>query len=301
MKPIDLLAVAAAALLFTSCDNHRSVVDASGVFEATEITVSSESGGRILRLSVDEGDRLTAGQAVGAIDSMQTFLRRQQLSATIGATRSRRPDIDKQIAALKQQIATAQSEKRRIENLLSANAANAKQLDDANAQIAVLEKQLAAQNSVLSQTNLGVNSEIEALNLQIAQADDQLAKCRIVNPVAGVVLATYAHEGEYAAPGRALYKIADIDTMTLRAYITSGQLTRVKLGQAVKVFADFGDKENRPYAGTVVWISDKSEFTPKTIQTRDERANLVYAVKVRVANDGFLKIGMYGGIAFEAK
>lgn len=301
MKRIDVLSLAAAVLLLTSCDNHRSVMEASGVFEATEIIISAESAGRILRLSIDEGHRLSAGQPIGAIDSIQQFFRRQQLLATIGATQSRRPDINTQIAALKQQIATAQSEKRRIENLLGANAATAKQLDDANAQIAVLEKQLAAQNSALSLTNQGVSSEIGALELQVAQADDLLAKCRIVNPVEGVVLTRYAHEGEYAAPGKALYKIADIDTINLRAYITSDQLTKLKLGQQVSVSADFGEKGNRPYKGIISWISDKAEFTPKTIQTRNERANLVYAVKVRVVNDGYLKIGMYGGIALETK
>lgn len=301
MKSINVLACAAATLLVISCENRRSATDASGVFEAAEIMISSEAGGRILALSVDEGKKLAAGQRVGVVDSMQPFLRREQLLATIKAAQSRRPDIDKQIAALKQQIASAAAEKQRIQNLLAANAATAKQLDDVSAQIAVLEKQLAAQNSTLSSATRGIVDEIGALGLQVAQADDQLAKCRIINPVAGVVLARYAHEGEYAAPGRALYKIADIDTMTLRTYITSDLLTRVKLGQTVKVFADFGEKENRPYTGSVVWISDKSEFTPKTIQTRDERANLVYAVKVRVPNDGYLKIGMYGGIIIEAK
>lgn len=293
---------AGAALLFAiSCERNRSVMDASGVFEATEIMVSSENAGRLLSLSVDEGCKLSANQQVGVIDSMQVFLRREQLLATIKGVKSRRPDADKQIAALRQQIVSAAAEKKRIENLIAANAASAKQLDDVNAQIAVLEKQVAAQNATLSSTNQGITDDVAALLLQVAAADDQLAKCRIINPINGVVLIRYAHEGEYAAPGKALYKIADIDTMILRAYITADQLTRLKLGQAVRVFADFGEKDNRPYHGIVSWISEKSEFTPKTIQTRNERANLVYAVKVRVANDGYLKIGMYGGIVIEVK
>ena len=216
---------------------------------------------------------------------------REQISASVRIN-------GKQIAATQQQIATQQREKRRVENLLKADAANTKQLDDIDAQIAVLEKQLAAQLSTLENSNRGVNEESSAIEIQVAQIEDQLAKCRIVNPIDGTVLVKYAETGEVTAQGKPLFKIADVDRMELRAYITSGQLTGLKLGDRVRVFADSGDKGSREYDGEVIWISDKAEFTPKTIQTRDERANLVYPVKIAVHNDGLLKIGMYADVKF---
>jgi HlyD family secretion protein len=271
------------------------------VFEATEVIVSSEATGKILTLTINEGDELAAGITVGSIDSMQLFLKKMQLQANIKSVQSRRPDVRIQVAAIEQQLATAKSEKSRIENLLSANAANRKQLDDATAQVAVLERQLAAQKTTLSGSDNGLENEMEALQLQVEQIDDQLRKCSIINPVHGTVLAKYAQQYEVTAAGKPLYKIADLKNMLLRAYIVGSQLTRIKLGQQVKVFPDFGEKEQREYTGTVSWISDKAEFTPKTIQTRDERANLVYALKISVKNDGYLKIGMYGGVNIEVK
>jgi HlyD family secretion protein len=294
-KSISYYIAITGLVLLASCGKKKEVADASGTFEATELIVSSEATGKLMAFDVQEGQAVAAGQQVGYIDSMQLSLRKSQILSSMKALEIRRPDTRKQIAAIEQQIVTAKSEKRRVENLLKANAANQKQLDDINAQISLLEKQLDAQKSTLSITDRGIGGDAEALGYQVDQLTDQLNKCLIINPSKGIVLVKYAEAGEVAVPGKALYKVADLDQIFLRAYITSAQLTQIKLGQNVKVFADFGEDSKREYAGTISWISAKSEFTPKTIQTQDERANLVYAVKVRVQNDGYLKIGMYGG------
>ena len=285
-------------IFFSSCGNSNNKSDASGTFEATEVIVSSEATGRILSLQVEEGDLFAAGQNVGYIDSVQLYLHKKQLLANIKAIESRRPEISKQIAAIEQQIATQKTERQRFERLVTANAANQKQVDDINAQIAVLNKQLTAEESTLSTSDKGLVEDAAALRLQVEQLDDQLAKCKIINPIKGTVLVKYVEANEVTADGKALYKIADTEKMLLRAYITSGQLTQIKLGQTVKVYADYGDKDSKEYSGKIQWISDKAEFTPKTIQTKDERANLVYAIKVAVKNDGLIKIGMYGEVKF---
>jgi HlyD family secretion protein len=292
-----LLTLAISSLLF-SCGKSKDDADASGTFEATEVIVSAEATGKILNFNIEEGQTLTANQPVGTIDSIQLFLRKKQLNSSDKSIQVRRPDVQKQIAAIEQQIVTAKTERKRIENLLKANAATQKQLDDITAQIDVLAKQLDAQKSTLTTTNLGITNDSESMKLQIAQINDQLKKCRIISPIDGTVLVKYAEMGEVTAPGKALFKVADINNIILRAYVTNDQLTQLKIGQKVKVSSDFGKDKNREYAGTVAWISDKAEFTPKTIQTRDERANLVYAVKINVKNDGFLKIGMYGDVKF---
>ncbi|MDP4228448.1 MAG: HlyD family efflux transporter periplasmic adaptor subunit, partial [Bacteroidota bacterium] len=270
--------------------------DASGSFEATEVIVSAEANGKIMKFGIDEGQQLEAGQNVGYIDSIQLYLRKMQLLANIKAVESRQPETPKQIAATEQQIATQLKEKRRVENLLKANVANQKQLDDINAQISLLEKQLEAQKSSLTITSKGINEDAATLRVQVEQLNDQLQKCRIISPIKGTVLVKYAEQGELAASGKALFKIANIDYITLRAYVAADLLTKLKIGQKVKVYADYGESGNRQYPGTITWISDKSEFTPKTVQTQDERNNLVYAVKIVVKNDGYLKIGMYGGM-----
>ncbi len=297
MKAMYLVLVAA---VLGACSQSNGNYDASGTFEATEIMVSAESSGKITALNLREGEHLQKDQVVGAIDSIQVYLRKKQLQHSIRALLSRHPEIRKQIAVLGQQIATQKNEKVRVEKLVAANAANRKQLDDINAQLAVLEKQLAAQQSTLSITSKGIDEDAATLEIQVQQADDLLKKCRIVNPVEGTVLVKYAEAGEMAVPGKSLYKIANLDTLIFRAYITSGQLTLLKPGQTVRVFSDFGDT-TREYPGVVEWISEKSEFTPKTIQTQDERANLVYAVKIAVKNDGYLKIGMYGQVDLQAE
>jgi HlyD family secretion protein len=281
-------------ILLSACGRGNGDYDASGVFETTEVIVSAEANGKIMQFDITEGQLLDAGREIGYIDTVQLYLKKMQLLANMKSVKTRYTDVPRQIAATKQQIATQRNELKRFENLVKSNAANQKQVDDINAQILVLERQLASQTETLENSNRGVSEESTGLDIQVAQLNDQLQKSIITSPIKGTVLSKYAEQGELATQGRVLFKIADMDNMFLRAYITSGQLTEVKIGQQVRVFADFGEKDMKEYAGTITWISDKSEFTPKTIQTRDERANLVYAVKIAVKNDGYLKKGMYG-------
>lgn len=295
MKPILLFTL---ALALSACGGNDNIFDATGAFESTEVIVSSEANGKIMELNLQEGDRLEAGAVLGYVDSMQLYLRKKQLEAGLRSVDIRKPDVRKQIASLEQQIAVARSEQQRMENLVKAKAGNQKQVDDIVNNIKVLQKQLDAQYSTLNKTTGGADAEAESIIYQIMQLDDQLQKSRIVNPQSGTVLVKYAEPGEVTAAGKPLYKIADTDLLYLRAYPTADQLTQLKLGQTVRVFADFGEKEQREYPGTITWISEKSEFTPKGIQTKDERANLVYAIKIAVKNDGYLKIGQYGEVRF---
>lgn len=285
-------------LLAASCVEGNKAYDASGVFESTEVTVSAEGNGKILSLDLQEGDRLEAGQIVGCIDTVQLHLSEVQLEASRRAVGSGWLDISRQIAALESQIGKQRQELDRFTKLEKAGASNRKQVEDIQAQIETLERQLAAQKESLNSSNRNVSGQADALEAQIEQIRDRIRKCVITSPVAGTVLAKYSEAGEFAALGRALFKVADIDNIRLRAYITADQLTSLKLGQQVRVFADQGSSGRKEYAGTLIWISDKAEFTPKTIQTRDERANLVYAVKIAVENDGLIKLGMYGDIKF---
>ncbi len=285
-------------LLAASCVEGNKAYDASGVFESTEVTVSAEGNGKILSLDIQEGDRLEAGQIVGCIDTVQLHLSEVQLEASRRAVGSGWLDISRQIAALESQIGKQRQELDRFTKLEKAGASNRKQVEDIQAQIETLERQLAAQEESLNSSNRNVSGQADALEAQIEQIRDRIRKCVITSPVAGTVLAKYSEAGEFAALGRALFKVADIDNIRLRAYITADQLTSLKLGQQVRVFADQGSSGRKEYAGTLIWISDKAEFTPKTIQTRDERANLVYAVKIAVENDGLIKLGMYGDIKF---
>ena len=286
-------------LFLAACNRGDGDFDTTGTFEATEILVSSEANGKIMELNIAEGDRLDAGALVGYVDSTQLYLKKMQLSAGLRSVDIRKPDIRKQIATLEQLIATARTEQQRMENLVKAKAGNQKQVDDIVNNIKYLQKQLDAQYSTLNKTTGGADAEAEGILYQIMQLDDQLQKSRIVNPQAGTVLVKYAEPGEVTAAGKPLYKIADTDLLYLRAYITSDQLSTLKQGQTVRVFADYGENDRREYPGTITWISDKSEFTPKGIQTKDERANLVYAIKIAVKNDGYLKIGQYGETVFE--
>jgi len=283
-------------LIITSCKKGENQYDASGSFEATEITVSAEVSGKLTSFPIREGDVLKTGQPVGCIDSVQLFLRKQQLKATLQSVQARRPDIKKQIAALEEQLKTAGTEQIRIQKLLKANATNLKQLDDVNAQVSVLEKQLDALKTTLVNNNQGISDDVRSIELQIEQIQDQLNKCKILSPIDGTVLVKYVEASELAVPGKSLFKIADTDNLILRAYISADQLSQVKIGQEVTVSADFGLKQMREYKGKIAWVSSQSEFTPKTIETRDERANLVYAIKINVKNDGYLKIGMYGNV-----
>lgn len=290
--------ILSAAILLASCSNSENNYDASGAFEAEETIVSSEASGTIRRLDITEGEALKAGQLIGYIDSTQLYLKKKQIEAQVAAVLSKRPDIAAQLAALQAQLKAAETEKTRLTNLVNASAAPAKQLDDVNAQIDVLKKQIEAQQSALGIASTGINQESVALQVQVEQLNDQLAKCRLVNPVDGTVLTQYTRANELATPGKPLYKIADLSTLTLRAYITGSQLPQVKLNQKVKVLVDDGKGGYVTHEGIITWISDKAEFTPKTIQTKEERANLVYAIKIDVKNDGSLKIGMYGEVKF---
>lgn len=282
--------------LLSACGSNKNNYDATGTFEATEVTVSAEASGKLLHFDVEEGSVLRAGAEVGIIDTVQLSLMKRQQQANMKSVKSQVPEFDKQIAALKQQIATAEREKRRIENLLKAGAANEKQLDDIDGEIALYNKQLSAQMSSLNLSTRSLTEQGSALDIYVAQLLDQLMKCYITAPITGTVLAKYMEAGELASVGKPLFKMADTENLFLRAYITSEQLSEVKVGDKVTVIADYGADKRTEYPGVITWISNRSEFTPKTILTKDERANLVYAMKVAVKNDGYLKIGMYGGI-----
>lgn len=299
MKSMKLIGTFSLLLITAACGSGMLDYDATGTFETTEVLVSSEVSGKLLWLDVEEGTVLEAGQQVGVVDTVQLYLRKKQLEASVKSVEGQLPDILKQVAALKEEIATAEREKRRVENLLKAGAANQKQLDDAQAHLEVLQKQLVAQGSTLLNSRESLTWQSSSVGVQVAQVEDQLMKCHITSPIAGTVLAKYAEAGELATMGKPLFKVANMEQVYIRAYITSEQLSQVKLGQKVTVFSDYGNDERKEYPGVVTWISDRSEFTPKTILTKDERANLVYAVKVAVKNDGYLKIGMYGGVVFE--
>ena len=289
LMPIVLLLTA------TAC-NRNAGYDATGTFEATEVVVSAEATGRITSFDAEEGDRLGAGQQVGSIDTVQLYLQKLQLQRNAASVRSTRPDISKQLSSLRERISKQQTERRRIENLLKDGAATEKQLDDVDAQLKVLNGELDAMLSTLENNTASIDANSSAIELQIAQIDDRLSKCRIVSPVSGTILAKYAEAGELATTGRPLMKVADLDGIYLRAYFTSDQLADIRLGQKVTVTADFGDDRQYDYEGRITWISEASEFTPKTIQTRNSRANLVYAVKIAVENDGRIKIGTYGEV-----
>ncbi len=310
----QLVYIAGLSLFFglQACNKNGSKFDASGTFETDEVIVSSELGGKILSLKIEEGQEIAKDSIVGMVDATNLSLQEQQVEASINALNQKTADVSPQVQLLRNQLAVQQSqlnnlthEKARIENLIKADAATGKQLDDINAQIevavrnmAVTSQQINVQQSNIATQNRSILSEAEPLRKRAAQIKDQAGRANILNPVQGTVITKYAMEGEITSPGKALYKIADLRTMTLRAYITGTQLSQVKLGQTVKVFTDDGKNKYRETIGVISWISDKAEFTPKTIQTKEERANLVYAIKVRVKNDGLLKIGMYGEVKF---
>jgi HlyD family secretion protein len=297
-KSIYGIALCLAIMTVSSCNSDEKKGDASGYFETVETIVSAKGNGTILSLDVEEGMQLEAGTKVGQIDSTQIYLTIKQVQEQKGAVLSRKPDISSQTAILKEQLIQANRELQRVENLYAGQAATQKQLDDARSIVAVLNRQLNAQQTTLDKTAASVGKETNPLEMQISLLEDQLRKCRIINPVTGTVLVKYAEPNEMTAVGRPLYKIADLSTLILRAYITTSQLGSLKLGQKVTVLTDLGKEKLSEYEGTVTWISSKAEFTPKTIQTRDERSNEVYAVKIAIKNDGFLKIGMYADVKF---
>lgn len=285
-------------LALMACNSHKKNFDASGSFEAEETIISAEAAGVVKQLNVEEGQTLQAGQVLGYIDTVQLFLKKEQLIAQTAALLSKKPNTSVQLASLQQQLKTAEREKERISKLLQADAVATKQLDDINAQVTVLIKQIEAQKSSFDITTDGISKDSKSLTWQVEQINDQLKKCTIINPVNGTVINKYSQAFENVSLGKPLYKIADLSNIILRTYITGNQLPLVKLNQQVKVFTDDGNNGMKETVGIVTWISNKAEFTPKTIQTKNERANLVYAIKVKVKNDGSYKIGMYGEIIF---
>ena len=294
VKPILLL-----ILVFTACNNRDNQFDASGNFEATEIIVAAEATGKIQKLDLQEGDRLASNQRVGYIDSAQLYLSKLQLKENKKAVLAGRPDIQTQIESTKKEIESTLIDKKRIENLVKGEVATQQQLDDINSKLSVLQARYAAQKSSLTTSTAALNEQSNAIDAQLAVLQDQIRRCVIINPAGGTVLTKYAEQYEVVTTGKAIYKLADLSTMQLRAYISGNQLSSVKLGQAVKLMVDDIQGGTKTYEGLVEWVSDQAEFTPKTIQTKDERANLVYAVKIRVKNDGSLKIGMYADVSFK--
>ena len=320
------LLIASLAIIVAACSKKEKEYDATGTFEATEVTISAEANGQLTLLSADEGQEVARGTVMGYVDKKQLELKKQQLEASLrqldasrkqlAATRSsndsRQLDLEKQLASIRQQIANAQRERQRFSELYKDGAVARKQVDDIVYQISVLEKQLTAtedqirsNNAAFDDQNRGISAQIEGVSrqadgieAQIAQIDDQIAKADIVSPIMGTILEKYVESGELVTVGKPLLKLADTQNMFIRAYVTSAQLQQVKVGQKVKVFADYGDNQKHTYDGTVTWISNRSEFTPKTILTDDERADLVYAMKVALKNDGFVKRGMYGEVKF---
>ena len=290
-----ILVVAGVALMMAACGGNEKAYDATGTFEATETTVFAEQSGALLTFNVNEGDSIGQDQEVGLIDTTQTWLKIQQLGATKQVYQSQKPDMERQIAATRQQLAKAKQDEQRYRELVADGAAPSKMLDDASSQVKVLQKQLDAQVSTLKTQLSTLNSQLSTADVQIEQLRDMLRKCHVTAPTQGTVLEKYVERGEFVTTGKPLFKVADTQNMYLRAYVTSAQLQTVKLGQQVKVFADYGDQK-KEYEGTVSWISSRSEFTPKTILTDDERADLVYAVKIAIRNDGYIKIGMYGEV-----
>lgn len=292
----NVLTIAMVGAVLASCGGNEKEYDATGTFEATEVTVSAEQNGRILTFDINEGDRVSIGQEVALIDTTQLFLKARQVGATKMVYASQRPDISKQLAAVQQQLTKARQEQQRFAGLVKDGAANRKLLEDAESQVKVLERQLEALLSSLNTSTNSLNAQMGTADVQRLQVADELRKCHVAAPITGTVLDKYMERGEFATVGKPLFKLADTDNMYLRAYVTTAQLKQIKTGVTVKVYADYGNGERKEYDGKVTWISQKSEFTPKTILTDDERADLVYAVKIAVKNDGYIKIGMYGEV-----
>ena len=289
---------ACAMLTLAACANKEKEYDATGTFEATEVTVYAEQSGTLLLLNANEGDIVSQGQEIALVDTTETWLKIKQLTANKNVYQSQKPDMEKQIAVTRQQLVKAQTEQHRYKELVADGAAPSKMLDDANSQVLILKRQLDAQISALTTSTRTLDRQMAATDVQVSQLQDQIRKCHVGSPITGTVLEKYVERGELATMGKPLLKIADTENMFIRAYVTSAQLQNVKTGQKVKVFADYGDGKRKEYEGTVTWISSRSEFTPKTVLTDDERADIVYAIKVAIKNDGFAKIGMYGEVKF---
>lgn len=291
------LAVATATFFLSACHNQKSEVIGSGSFEATEVLVSSEVNGRVLEWNIEEGSTIQQGEQVGLVDTTQLFLQREALLRSGKGIRANQPNIATQTKALEVKLEELQSNRDRTARLLKAGIATQKQLDDLDSGIAAVESQLSAARSTLSNQSSQITAQSSAIDIQVAQVDDLIERSKIAAPISGMVLANYIHRGELAGQGRPLFRVGNLETLFLRAYVQNDQLGTLHLGDEVKVQVDGENGEKRSYPGTISWISSQAEFTPKTVQTDDERSNLVYAIKVRVPNsDGTLRIGMYGEV-----
>lgn len=292
------IVLAGVAMILNACGNKENEYDATGVFEATETMVYAEQSGALITFNVEEGDIISNRKEVGLIDTTQLWLKLQQTEATKSVYQSQKPELEKQIAATRQQLAKAKQDRQRYKELVADGAAPSKMLDDANSQVKVLQRQLDAQISSLKVNTNALDKQMAATEVQANLLRDQLRKCHIQSPTKGTVLEKYVERGEFVSTGKPLFKMADTENMFIRAYVTSAQLKNIQLGQRATVYADYGNGEKKEYPGKVTWISTRSEFTPKTILTDDERADLVYALKVAIKGDGYVKIGMYGEARF---
>ena len=296
MNRIYVIAALSAAIILQSCGSGDTDFDACGQINATEITVAAESSGKITSLDLSEGDEIGKGQIVGFVDSVQTFLKKEELLSRRQGAETKKIDIKCQMASEYERLASLERDLERFRNLLSKDAGTRKQVDDTESQIDILKSQIKAAEQKHRQNNDNIANEIRTLDIQIAQSQDQLEKCRIVSPAEGTVMTKYAEEGETVSSGKPLFKIADLKEVYVKAYFSTAQLASLKLGDKVTVIPDDGSANPKEYEGTLRWISDEAEFTPKNIQTRDERADLVYATKIYVKNDGRLRLGMYAYI-----
>lgn len=290
------LFIIALAILVAGCKSVNDGLVGSGSFEATEVLVSSEANGRVLAWDIEEGSVLKAGQQVGLIDTTQLYLQKEALLRSGKGVRAARPNVTTQTKAIEVQLEDLRAQKARTARLLEAGVATRKQLDDIETGIAALESQLAASRSTLSNSNAQISAQSSAIDVQVDQVDDLIARSVVRSPIDGTVTATYINRGELAGQGRPLFRVANLSEMYLRAYVQGDKLGKLKLGDTLEVQVDGAEGEKRLYDGVITWISNVAEFTPKTVQTEDERSNLVYAIKVKVANDGYLRIGMYGEV-----
>lgn len=293
MKTLTKL-LAVVAIFGYSCSTDDNKSDAYGNFEAEKTIISAEGSGKLLIFSIEEGDELKADQVIGQIDTMNLYFKKEQLDAQASTLRSNFTSIDAQLAVTNQQIANLKTEVTRVEKLLAAKAATQKQYDDIIGQLKVVEKQLEAQKT----QRLSIENQLKTLDAQLGELELNISKCVVKNPISGTVLTKLASANEMVAVGKPLFYIADLKNIKLKVYVTGDQLPDVKLGKEVEVIADAGEGKTTKMKGKVIWISETSEFTPKTVQTKEVRANLVYAVKILVANDGSLKIGMPGEVNF---
>ena len=310
MKKIYLLT--ALVFVITSCSDNQKGYDATGTFEATEVTVAAKSSGELKHFTLNEGENLKANQVVGNIDTYELQQKQdeltavlQQLDATASSTSSRQLNLKEQLASLSQQISHEQQEQKRFAELVKDGAVPRKQLDDINNQIQVLQRQYEATRNQIQSNNSSLEKQISAIQAQKQgvmaqkrQLEEKINNAQVLSPLQGTVLEKYVEQREFVSIGKPLFKVADTNKMFMRAYITSGQLKSIKVGQKATVFADYGNGQKKQYNGVVTWISNRSEFTPKTILTDDERADLVYAIKIQFTNDGYAKIGMYGEVKF---